>query len=109
MNEEREGQGYASASSLALAFILGGILGASLALLFAPQAGSRTRERIKDLAEDLRGKTTDLAEDLRGKLEDVIERSREVIKEGKSIITSAYQAGKETMQKEREKLESAQS
>jgi gas vesicle protein len=102
MSEER---GY-SGSAIALGFILGGALGASLALLFAPESGRRTRERLRDLAADMRDKTIDLSEDLRDRAEDAVERSREVLEEKKSILTAAVQAGKEAMQRERDRLSS---
>jgi len=70
MSEER---GY-SAASVALGFILGGVLGGCLALLFAPESGRRTRERLRDLAADVRDKTIDLSEDLRDKAEDAVEK-----------------------------------
>lgn len=99
-NEDR---GF-SAAAVALAFILGGTLGASLAMLFAPESGRRTRERLRDLAADMRDRTLDLSEDLRDKAEDAIERGREVLDEKKSIISAAMQAGKEAMQRERDRL-----
>ncbi|MFN3477678.1 MAG: YtxH domain-containing protein [Candidatus Methylomirabilales bacterium] len=102
MSEER---GSATGASLALAFLLGGVLGAALALLFAPEPGSRTRARIRGVAEDLREKTADLTEDIREKVEDVIEKGREILEESKSLITAAYQAGKEAMHRERERLQ----
>jgi gas vesicle protein len=102
MSEER---GY-SGSAVALGFILGGVLGASLAMLFAPESGRRTRERLRDLAADVRDKTIDLTEELRDKTEDALERSRETIEEKKSILTAAIQAGKEALQRERERLSS---
>ena len=57
MSEERG----CSGSAVALGFILGGALGASLALLFAPDSGRRTRERLRDLAADVRDRTTTVA------------------------------------------------
>lgn len=102
MSEER---GY-SGAAIALGFILGGALGASLALLFAPESGRRTRERLRDLAADVRDKTIDLSEDIRDRAEDAVERSREVIEEKKSILSAAVQAGKEAMQRERDRLTS---
>jgi gas vesicle protein len=101
-NEDR---GF-SAAAVALAFILGGTLGASLAMLFAPESGRRTRERLRDLAADMRDRTLDLSEDLRDKAEEAIERGREVLDEKKSIISAAMQAGKEAMQRERDRLSS---
>lgn len=100
MSEER---GY-SAASVALGFILGGVLGGCLALLFAPEPGRRTRERLRDMAADMRDKTIDMSEDLRDKAEEAIERGREVLGEKKSILSAAVQAGKEAMQRERDRL-----
>jgi gas vesicle protein len=100
MSEER---GYPG-SAIALGFILGGALGASLAMLFAPESGRRTRERLRDLAADARDKTIDVSDELRDKAEDVLERGREVLKEKKSILSAAVQAGKEASQRERERL-----
>ena len=101
MNEEK---GFAG-SSIALAFILGGVLGAAFALLLAPESGSRTRERFKEAASGFKEKTRDVAEDFRGKVEEAIDRSKEALEEGKSIVTAAYQAGREAMQREKENLE----
>jgi len=101
MSEER---GCAPAS-LALAFILGGALGASLALLFAPERGPQTRARLRDLATDLKERTADLAEDLRGRVEEAVGQGREIFDEKKSILGAAYQAGKEAMEKEKGKYE----
>ena len=102
MSEER---GY-SGSAIALGFILGGALGASLAMLFAPESGRRTRERLRDLAADARDKTIDVSGELRDKAEDVLERGREVLEEKKSILSAAVQAGKEAIQRERDRLSS---
>jgi gas vesicle protein len=77
MSEER---GCAPAS-VALAFILGGVLGASLALLFAPERGPQTRARLRDLATDLKERTADLAEDLRGRVEEAVGQGREIFDE----------------------------
>ena len=104
MSEER---GY-SGSAVALGFLLGGALGACLALLFAPESGRRTRERLRDLASDMRDKTIDVSEELRDKAEDVLERGREVIEEKKTILSAAVQAGREAMQRERDRLSSPQ-
>ena len=87
-----------------MGFILGGALGASLALLFAPESGRRTRERFRDWAADARDKTIDVSDEFRDKDEDVLERGREVLKEKKAILSAAVQAGKEASQRERERL-----
>ncbi len=100
MGEER---GCAPAS-VALAFIIGGALGASLALLFAPEGGRQTRTRLRGLATDVKDRSTDLVEDVKDRVEDALGTSREIFEEKKAILTAAYQAGKEAMDRERGKL-----
>jgi gas vesicle protein len=100
-----EDRGY-SAAAVALAFVVGGTLGATLAMLFAPESGRRTRERLRDLAADVRDRTLDLSDDLRDKAGDAIERGREVLDEKKSILSAAVQAGREAIQRERNRLSS---
>ncbi len=100
MSEDR---GY-SGAAIALGFILGGALGASLALLFAPESGRRTRERLRDMASDVRDKTLDLSDEFRDKAEDMVERGKETLEEKKSILSAAVQAGREAMQRERDRL-----
>ncbi len=102
MSEER---GY-SGAGVALAFILGGALGGCLALLFAPESGRRTRERLRDMAADVRDRTIDFSEDVRDKAEEALERGKDLLGEKKSMVTAAVQAGKEAMQRERERLSS---
>ena len=101
MSEER---GCAPAS-LVLAFLLGGALGASLALLFAPEGGPQTRSRLRGLATDLRDRSVNLADDLRDRVEDVLDEGKEIFDEKKTILSAAYQAGKEAMEKERGKYQ----
>ncbi|MEW5747039.1 MAG: YtxH domain-containing protein [Nitrospirota bacterium] len=46
-------------------FLLGGAVGAGVALLLAPQSGKKTRRQIHHFAEDLAGQATDYAERLK--------------------------------------------
>ncbi len=101
MSEER---GCAPAS-LALAFLLGGALGASLAVLFAPEVSPQTRARLRGLVTDLKDRGANLAEDLRDRVEDVLEEGKEIFDEKKTILSAAYQAGREAMEKERSKFQ----
>lgn len=100
MSEERGD----SCLGFAVGFILGGALGASLALLFAPEPGRQTRERLRDVAADVRDKTLAVSDELREKAEAVLERSREVFAEKKAILSTAVQAGKEASQRQRARL-----
>jgi gas vesicle protein len=51
--------------SLVGMFIVGGMIGAGVALLMAPQSGRRTRSKIRDKGVELREKAVETAEDTR--------------------------------------------
>jgi gas vesicle protein len=99
----REEEGY-NTGTLILSFLLGGIVGAGMALLFAPKSGLETRQKIKDLAEDVKEKAKDYVDDVKDKVTSKIEKSKELYGEKKSILTSAIEAGKEAYDKEKERL-----
>ena len=65
MSEKNSGEGV-------LSFILGGIIGACLAILFAPNTGNETRRKLKILLEDLDEKGHDLIADSKGKTEEIL-------------------------------------
>lgn len=98
----REEGGY-SAGSIFLSFLLGGIVGAGLALLLAPESGSETRKKIKEFAEDVKDKAKDYTEDVRGKFTSTMGKGKEFYEEKKSIVATAFEAGKEAYEKEKEK------
>lgn len=81
-----------------LAFIAGGMVGAGLALLYAPTSGRETRERISGLAEDLKKKSEDWTGEAKQKVERFIDEER-------SVIKSAYEAGRDAMAKEKARFE----
>jgi gas vesicle protein len=94
MSEER----CCSGGGILIAFLAGGLIGAGLALLYAPMAGREARQKIGDLAGDLKKKTEGLTDDLKHRVETFIE-------EEKSVIKAAYDAGREAMVKEKSKFE----
>ena len=94
--------GYSSGSVL-LSFLLGGVVGAGLALLFAPQSGRETRQKIRELADDVKEKTTDYANQAKEKVSSLVEEGKGYYDEKKSILKSAVDAGKEAYEKEKEK------
>ncbi len=97
-----EGKDF-SAGSMLFSFFLGGLVGASIALLVAPKAGEETRKMIKELAEDAKKRAEDYLEQTKGKAASAIEKGKEFIEKEKNIIGSAIEAGKEAYEKEKEK------
>jgi len=74
MNSDRTEYGFAA---LTLAFVAGGLIGATLGLLFAPRPGVETREKIKERAGEAREKLRDAVETIREKAEGLAETGKE--------------------------------
>ena len=77
VKERKRGGGWVS---VLIGFTAGAVVGAVTALLYAPQSGTETREKIKDRFGDLSDKAGDL-----------IKHSKEAIEEAKDKMTSAYE------------------
>ena len=93
-----------STGSTILAFFIGGLVGAGVALLLAPQSGKEIRQKIKELADDAKEKATKYAEEVKSKVTSAVGKGKELVEEKKSLITTAVEAGKEAYVKEKEKL-----
>jgi len=84
---KEEGSG---AGSILLAFILGAVSGAAVALLYAPATGRETREFLGDKAREGRERANKAAE-----------RGREMINQGRETLTTAIDRGREAYQQAR--------
>ena len=92
-----------NAGTVILAFLGGAAVGAGLALLYAPKTGKELRTNIKGLTEDAIDKIKEYATDAQEKIKTTIEDGKELFSEKKSILSSALEAGKEAMAREKEK------
>jgi gas vesicle protein len=95
--------GYGTGSIL-LSFLLGGMVGAGFALLLAPQSGRETRQKIRELSDDVRDKAKGYVGDVKEKITSGIGKGKGFYEEKKSIISTAIEAGKEAYEKEKERL-----
>ena len=66
-----------SFAALALAFVIGGLIGAGLGFLFAPRTGRETREKIKERGEESSKKLREAIETLRERAERLAEAGKE--------------------------------
>lgn len=57
-------------------FVIGGLVGAAVALLLAPQSGEETRTIIKERSIELKDKAVETAEDTRLRAEKALEEAR---------------------------------
>jgi len=63
-------------------FLLGALVGAAAALLFAPQSGEETREVLRERGKKLRDDAQARASDLGHRFEDGYERTKERVEDG---------------------------
>ncbi|GAB6183366.1 YtxH domain-containing protein [Thermodesulfovibrio hydrogeniphilus] len=63
------------------AFLLGGVIGAAFALLYAPKSGEETRREIKKKAKELKKKTVRAAEDIYEEMEEISDMIKRKMKE----------------------------
>ena len=95
-----EDNGY-SAGAVAFAFLAGAIIGAGAALLLAPQTGAETRTMLKGYAKKAEEEAIEKAQEAKQTFEKAIEQGKQFINEKKTVLTAAFEAGKEAMRKER--------
>jgi len=84
------------AGSVMLAFMVGAIAGAAVALLFAPATGEETRDFIGQKAREGRDKA-----------KDAVEQGREFYQRNREGVTTAIERGREAFQQARERGEQA--
>jgi gas vesicle protein len=80
----------AGAGSIMLAFILGAVSGAAVALLYAPASGRETREYLGEKAREGRDRAAEASE-----------RGREVLNQGRDTLAHAIDRGREAYQQAR--------
>ena len=83
-----------AAGTVLLAFVVGALTGAAVALLFAPASGEETREYLGQKARE--GKA---------RARDAVEQGREVYQRQRESIASAVDRGREAFQQARSREE----
>jgi len=106
-------------SSSFLIFLAGGLIGAGIALLYAPLSGEKTRQYLRiqtkrakrsarHLIENMRENVDSLVEEVKETIDHVIEEGVELTKEKKAELLAAIEAGKKAMEEERKRIEKHQ-
>jgi gas vesicle protein len=90
MSEERGGGG------VLVAFVLGAIAGAAVALLVAPASGEETRRKLGERAREGRDKASEAAR-----------QGRDFLRNQREGLTSAFERGKEAFDQARGPKETA--
>jgi len=91
-NDDPEGDGahHGAGPSVAIGFVVGALVGAGIALLFAPEAGHKTRRRLVDAGKQWGDAARDTLAEGR-------ETAGKLAEEAKSVI----EAGRERLERDR--------
>ncbi len=99
------------ASGIILSFLLGGLTGAALAILFAPRSGRETRDLLSDKLKEGAERGRDLGERASRKGREILEdasdyvgRTRESLDKRKDRLATALEAGRQAYREEKEKM-----
>jgi gas vesicle protein len=84
------------AGSVMLAFVVGALTGAAVALLFAPASGDETREYLGQKAREGRDRARD-----------AVDQSREFYQRHRETVATAIDRGREAFQQARERGDEA--
>ncbi|RPI34268.1 MAG: YtxH domain-containing protein [Chloroflexota bacterium] len=78
-------------SSLVKGLLIGGLVGAGVALLSAPRTGMETREMIRDKSMEIKDRAMETAEEARRRAEDVtrkgVDRASELKERGQVLVS----------------------
>jgi gas vesicle protein len=80
----------AGSGSILLAFLLGAVSGAAVALLFAPATGEETREYLGQKAREGRERAVEAAQ-----------KGRQAVQDGRETLANAIERGREAYQQAR--------
>jgi len=110
MKEELVDKGMA----MVVPFLVGGVVGAGVALLLAPKPGKEIRTDIKRFATTTKDRVNlaidkgkDLYEEGRTAVASAIDKGKEIYEGGRTVVTSAIDAGKTAYVQEKEKMQHA--
>jgi gas vesicle protein len=86
-------------------FLLGALLGAGLALLFAPKSGAETQEELKEQARKLRVVAEERVREAQRQLEERLDEAREGVASRYDDVREAVSAGRVAASEARDELE----
>ena len=93
-----------SAAAVLLAFLSGAALGAVAAMLLAPESANESRERLRRYARRAEGQLHDMAGRAGEVFEEVVGQGKDFVETKKSALREAFEAGREAMRHERDRM-----
>ena len=99
MNEARSSGGFLSG------LLIGGLLGAGIALLLAPKSGQETRDELMGHSAELLARASELAERARESADELVSRGRSAVEDTTAVVHDAYVQGRQAASEQAEELE----
>jgi len=97
-----------NASSVILAFLLGGLTGAAVALLYAPRSGQETRDLLSERMRETADRGRELKEQAVGRgramvndATNYVERQKQELESRKERFSAAVEAGRQAYREEK--------
>jgi gas vesicle protein len=87
MTEQEMTRGGRNSGPFLPAFLIGGLIGATTALLMAPQSGEKTRTMLRDKGTQLRDKGLELKDNLVDKAEEVRARAEQAVADTRGRVS----------------------
>ena len=102
-------------SKIAGAFLIGGVIGAAVALLYAPKSGRETRKDIARTAKKVKKETVHLVEDaidsindfagdVKDKVSDIIDQGKDLSESAKKEILKNLEDGQKIIEKQKKRI-----
>ena len=99
-----------------LSFVAGSLIGAGIAILYAPQSGERTREEIREKAErtiikmqkveeKIKDSVNQLIGDIRSNITQLMEEGKDIAEEKKRELIEAIESGKKVLEEQKNRLQ----
>ena len=100
------------------AILIGGLIGAAIALLYAPKSGRKTRKDLiraarraknstADLIEDAIDDVNDFINDLKEKASDIADQGTDLTDKAKKEIMATLEQGQKAIDKQKQKISEA--
>lgn len=99
----------------AMMLVAGGIIGAGVALLFAPQSGKKTRKdlvrytrkvkrRAGDMVDDFSDSVSDMVDVVGEKASDILDKGKDLASDAKQELMRVIEEGQQKLEKQKSRL-----
>jgi len=101
MREQMHTHGRSETSDVLLSFLLGGLAGAAIAMLYAPRPGLETRERLREGVARGAQRGREIKDRMVGRSRELAHDASHYVERGRDRVNAAVDAGREAYRQEK--------